>query len=275
MEEPAEYEIKPRTSFTPGIAELVQYRELFYFFTWRDIKVKYKQTVLGFAWTVLQPLLMMVLFTLFFSRAISPSAGALPYPVFVLSGLLPWMLFSSGLANAGNSMVANANMIKKIYFPRLILPISAVLVALFDMLMALPVFAGVLLFYGVAPGWQAVWCVPLALVLIVITTVGAGCLLSALTLKYRDFRYIIPFLIQILLFATPVIYPPGFVQQKWIAQLLMLNPMSGAVSLFRAMFHGQGVDAMHLALSGAMALLLLLAGVFYFRKTESYFADLA
>lgn len=275
MEEPAEYEIKPRTSFTPGIAELVQYRELFYFFTWRDIKVKYKQTVLGFAWTILQPLLMMGLFTLFFSKAVSTSTGTLPYPVFVLSGLLPWMLFSSGLTNAGNSMVANAHMIKKIYFPRLILPVSAVLVALFDLIMALPVFAVVLLLYGVAPGWQALWCVPLSLLLILVTTIGAGCLLSALTLKYRDFRYIIPFLVQILLFATPVIYPAGFVEQNWIRQLLMLNPMSGAVTLFRAMFSGQPADAMHLAISCGAALLLLLCGVYYFRKTESYFADLA
>ncbi len=275
MEEQQEYEIKPRASFSTGVSELMHYRELFYFFTWRDIKVKYKQTVLGFAWTILQPLLMMLLFTLFFSRAMNTVTGEIPYPVFVLSGLLPWMLFSSGLSNAGNSMVANSSMIKKIYFPRLILPVSAVLVALFDLLMALPVFAGVLIFYKVAPGFQALYCVPLAILLILVTTIGAGCLLSALTLKYRDFRYILPFLIQILLFATPIIYPPEFVEQEWIRQLLMLNPMSGAVSLFRAMFAGQELSSFHLLLSCGSALVLFLAGVYYFRKTESYFADLA
>lgn len=271
-----EFEIKPQSKLSLGLAELWEYRELFYFFTLRDIKVKYKQTVLGFLWAVVQPLVMALLFSFFLGKAISNyTALSLPYEVFALSGLVLWGIFSSGLNNAGNSMVNNANIIKKIYFPRLIIPVSAVLVGLFDFLMAFIVFLIYCWCKGIGFTWSAIWLFPMAVVLTCMATFGAGCLLAALNVKYRDFRYIIPFLIQFLLFLTPVIYPLNIAGNAWQEGLLALNPMTAPLDLFRA---GLGNGELHLRadlVSFGASLVLLVTGLLYFRKTEAYFADLA
>ena len=201
--------------------ELRRYKELFYFFTWRDIKIKYKQTSLGFLWAVLQPLLMMTIFTLFFGNALQIPSHNLPYPVYVFSGLLIWNIFASGLTNAANSMVNNATIIKKIYFPRLIIPVSSILVAIFDFLMAFILFIGILLFYQQPVSWVALVCWPLAILLSMVATLGPGCWLAALNVKYRDFRYVIPFFIQMLFFLTPVIYPVSLLKYPILQYVLV------------------------------------------------------
>jgi lipopolysaccharide transport system permease protein len=271
-----EFEIKPQNKFSLGLKELWEYRELFYFFTLRDIKVKYKQTVLGFLWAVLQPLVMALLFTFVLGKAISNSATlSLPYMIFALSGLVIWGIFSSGLNNAGNSMVSNANIIKKIYFPRLIIPISSVLVGLFDFLMAFAVFIVYCLFSDIHFTWRAFIYFPLSVGLTCIATFGAGCFLAALNVKYRDFRYIIPFLIQFLFFATPVIYSPNLISNRYIGWLFALNPMMAPLDIFRASMTGEVLNVTHDGISITSSLIILAVGLIYFRKTEAYFADLA
>ena len=226
---PIEYIIKPESKFSFNGKELWQYRELFYFFTWRDVKIKYKQTTLGFLWAILQPLFMMTIFTLFFGKALNIPSQNLPYPVYVFSGLLIWNIFSSGLTSASNSMVSNASIIKKIYFPRLIIPVSSILVALFDFLMAFILFIGILVFYKQPVLWQALFIWPLALVVSVMATLGLGCWLAALNVKYRDFRYVIPFLVQVLFFLTPVIYPISLLKYPILQYVLVCSPMYAAV----------------------------------------------
>jgi len=271
-----EFEIKPQNKFGLGLKELWEYRELFYFFTLRDIKVKYKQTVLGFLWAVLQPLVMALLFSFFLGKAITNyTALELPYEIFALSGLVLWGIFSSGLNNAGNSMVSNANIIKKIYFPRLIIPISSVLVGLFDFFMAFVVFIIYCLCKHVSFSWHAALYFPLAVVLTCIATFGTGTLLAALNVKYRDFRYIIPFLIQLLLFLTPVIYPVTIANTFYLKWLLAFNPMTAPLDIFRASMTGGVVNTNIDLISIASSLILLVVGLVYFRKTEGYFADLA
>lgn len=269
-----EYEIRPKEKFDTGLRELWQQRELLYFFTWRDIKVKYKQTVLGIAWAVLQPLLLMLLFTLVFGRMLQVTTN-IPYPVFAYSGLILWNIFSTGITSSGNSMVSNAGIIKKIYFPRLIIPVSGVIVSLFDFLMTLPFFLAVLVWQKCLPGAQAWLSFPLGVLMITIATIGPGCLLAALNVKYRDFRYIIPFLIQVLMFAAPVIYPVTYASSPVVRWLSALNPVSGALNVFRSGFTGCAVDYPAVLISLSSSLVLLAGGVYYFRKTESYFADLA
>jgi len=271
-----EYEITPQDKFKLRIKELWQYRELLYFFTWRDIKVKYKQTVIGFAWAVLQPFLLMVIFSVFFGKALQVSSENIPYPVFVFSGLLLWNVFSSGLSAAGNSMVSNANIIKKIYFPRLIIPVSAILVAVFDFFMAFLIYISLLIYYGISISpIKALLFIPGSLFLTMFATIGPGCLLAALNIKYRDFRYVIPFLIQSLLFITPVIYPLSIVQNPLLKILLAFNPMYAAIELFRAVIIDKPLNENLLMMSLASTLFFFLLGLYYFRKTEAYFADLA
>lgn len=266
--------IKTPGRISTGLRELWQYRELFYFFTWRDIKVKYKQTTLGITWALLQPLGLMVLFTLLFSRTLKMNTGAVPYPVFVLSGLILWNLFNAAVTHAGESMLQHAQIIKKIYFPRMIIPGAAILVALFDFLMGLLVFLAISSYYAQAFTWMAIPFFTAAVLLIVLTAFGAGCLLAALNVKYRDFRYTIPFGLQVLFFASQVIYPPGLIQQQWLQQLLAFNPVNAAIGLFRAGL-GQSPDWSSILTGSGVMLILLLAGTWYFRKTETYFADLA
>lgn len=255
--------------------ELWRYRELFYFFAWRDIKIKYKQTMLGFLWAILQPLIMMIIFTLFFGRVLNVPSQNLPYPVFVFSGLLLWNMFSTGLTNSANSMVNNATIIKKIYFPRLIIPASSILVVLFDFLMAFVLFIPILIFYKQPLSWSALWCWPLALIISVVATFGPGCWLAALNVKYRDFRYVIPFLIQILFFLTPIIYPVSMLKNPLLQYILVLSPMYASVELFRLPLMDADVNSTFLLISLSASIFFLLAGVLYFKKTEDFFADFA
>jgi lipopolysaccharide transport system permease protein len=270
------YEIKPPSHIRVGIKELWDYRELFFYFAVRDIQVKYKQTVLGFLWAILQPLLMMVVFTIFFSRVLNTPSDGLPYPLFVLSGLILWGLFSNGLMNSSNSMVTNSNIIKKIYFPRMIIPLSAILSAFFDFLMSLIVYCIAVLYFAPDINWTMLFiCLPLAILLSIFASLGPGLLLCALNVKYRDFRYVVPFLIQVLLFLTPVIYPISILKYDFAKYILACNPMSASISLFRAPFLRTDLDFNLLGISLLTNVLLLFIGLLYFRKTETFFADLA
>lgn len=255
--------------------ELWRYKELFYFFTWRDVKVKYKQTFLGFLWAVLQPLLMVVIFTLFFAKALKIPALAVPYPVFVFSGLLVWNTFASGLTNAANSMISNAPIIKKIYFPRLIIPVSAILVSLFDFLMAFIVFIFLLFFFNQPVSANAIWCWPLAVFLAGVATLGPGSLLAALTVKYRDFRYVIPFLVQVLFFISPVIYPVSLIDSPLLKYVVVASPLYAPIELIRLPLVGLSLDFNMMAISLSCCFLFLVLGLVYFRKTEDFFADFA
>lgn len=271
-----EYEIKPQNKFSLGLPELWRYRELFYFFTWRDVKVKYKQAALGILWAILQPLIMMVTFTLIFSKALNVSSDGIPYPVFAISGLLIWNIFSNGLLNSANSMIANANIIKKIYFPRLIIPISAILTALVDFVFALIIYTAVLIYYHQEVSVLKLFLyLPLGILLTLITTFGLGTFLSALNVKYRDFQYMLPFMIQFLLFANPVLYSVKSFDNPWINGFMKANPVASAIQLCRSIFTGSAVDWQAVALGFATAFLFLFIGIFTFRKTEAYFADLA
>jgi len=255
--------------------ELWNYKELFYFFTWRDIKIKYKQTVLGFLWAILQPLLMMIIFTFFFGGALNVPSQNLPYPIFVFSGLLLWNMFSSGLTSSANSMVNNSQIIKKIYFPRLVIPVSSILVALFDFLMAFILFIPLLIYYQQPISISFIWCWPLALGICTIATIGPGTLLAALNVKYRDFRYIIPFLVQMLFFLTPVIYPLSVLKYPILQYMIALSPMYAVLELFRYPLTGADLNSVFLTISLSSSLATLLAGLIYFKRTEDFFADLA
>jgi lipopolysaccharide transport system permease protein len=276
LQETHTFEIKPRKAFAFNFKELAAHSELLYFFAWRDIKIKYKQTVLGFLWAVLQPLLLMLIFTVFIGRALQVSSEGMEYPVFVYSGLVLWLVFASGVTTAANSMVSNAAIIKKIYFPRLIIPISAVLVALFDFVMAFAIFIVILFFFSTPVHLlMLLYSWPLAILLTIVATAGPGCLLAALNIKYRDFRYVVPFLIQILLFVTPVIYPVSAISQNWLKYVVALNPMYAAISVFRMPLAEAPPDWILLTISVVSGIVLFLVGLAYFRRTENYFADIA
>jgi lipopolysaccharide transport system permease protein len=271
-----EYEIKPAGRFSLNLGELWEYRELIFFFTWRDIKVKYKQTFFGAAWAIFQPLLLMVVFTVFFARNFKIESGNVPYPVFVFSGLLLWNVFANGLSNAGNSMVTNANIIKKIYFPRLIIPIASILSAMVDFLISMLVYFALLFFYGLQSAIPHILLMlPFSLLITLGTTLGAGSFLAALNVKYRDFRYVIPFLIQVLMFITPIIYPLTISNLPWVRSLLLLNPMTGAIELIRSALMGSPLNSLSVTVAALSAVFWLAVGIFYFRKTEYYFADIA
>lgn len=270
------FELKPKNTFSLNLKELIEYKELFYFFTWRDIKVKYRQTVLGILWAVLQPFILMLIFTLFIGRSFRVPSDEIEYPVFVFSGLMLWLVFSSGISNAGNSMVTNAQIIKKIYFPRLIIPLSSILVAMFDFIMGILVFVPLLLFYRQpVNGVEALLCLPAGLLLTLIASFGPGCLLAALNVKYRDFRYVIPFLVQTLLFVTPVIYPLSVVPTQGLQYVFAVNPMYAAITVFRMPFTSVAPDPVLVSISVVSGIVFLVAGLAYFRQTESYFADLS
>ena len=277
-----EFEIKPRSKFTLGVRELWQYRELFYYFTWRDIKVRYKQAVLGVLWAIMQPLSMMLIFTLIFSRGLEVKSDGLPYPIFAFSGLMFWNIFSNGLQNAASSMVSNANIIKKIYFPRLIIPMSSILTALFDFLFALIVFIGLIFYYQIPFSFlKLIVFLPLSILLTVVTTLGLGAFLAALNVKYRDFQYALPFFIQFLLFVNPILYSSKTFSNSLIQKIMSFNPIAGAIDLVRSIFDvqptqiGKGIDISQLSYQFLTASIILLFGIYFFRKTESYFADLA
>ena len=266
--------IKPVSRFSLNFRELWQYRELFYFFTWRDIKVKFKQTYLGVLWVVLQPLVLMLLLSFIFSSTFRQNTGQIPYPVFILSGLLLWNLFSSSLSHASESIVQHAAIIRKIYFPRIIIPGSAALVALFDFMISLIIFFLICLVYKNAAGWDAFWLIPASVLITLTAAVGLGALLAALNVKYRDFRYMLPFLLQVLFFATQVLYPLKTIQQDWLRYLLAANPVNGSIELLRASFTNDTPDQNIVIISVLSSVIFFVIGIFYFRKTESYFADL-
>jgi len=271
-----ETEIKPVNKLGFNLEELWRYRELFYYYTWRDIKVRYKQTFFGFAWAVIQPILMMVLFTFFFGKKLGVPSDSVPYPVFVFSGLLLWNIFSTGLTAASNSILNNAHIMKKIYFPRLIIPISSVMVTLFDFLMAFSIYIIILVYYQVniyVPEFML--NLVIALLITTLTTLGLGTFLAALNIKYRDFKYVIPYSVQVLLFVSPVIYPASIVTNVWAKYLMSLNPLSGAISLLRSSISGMPLDWPLLAVSCVSAVVFFFAGILYFKKSETYFADFA
>jgi lipopolysaccharide transport system permease protein len=253
--------------------ELWEYRELLYFLIWRDVKVRYKQTALGAAWAVIQPFFMMVVFSLFFGRLAKVPSDGIPYPVFTFCALLPWQLFANALTESSNSLVGNQNLITKVYFPRLVVPISAVLGGLVDFVIAFVILLGMMLYYGIVPGW-AIVTLPGFILLAVLTALGVGLWLSALNVQYRDVRYTIGFLVQFWLFLTPVAYPSSIVPEKW-RPLYGLNPMAGVVEGFRWALLGksQPPGAM-LWVSVAAVIVILFGGLYYFRRMEQQFADI-
>lgn len=271
-----EYEIKPAGKFSLNLKELWDYRELLYFFAWRDVKVKYKQAYLGILWVLLQPLVMMIIFTLFFGKVLKVPSDGISYPIFVYSGMMFWTLFSSGLSSSGDSMVSNANIIKKIYFPRLLVPIAAILVSMFDFIITFILFIILLIYQGQFVNLTRFFLfIPISFCLVTLTTCGLGTFFSALNVKYRDFRYIIPFLIQFTMFVTPVIYPVSIIPYSWAKYVMALNPLSGAITLSRSIFTNNSIDVDLFAISVLSAIVLFIIGIATFRKTEAYFADLA
>jgi len=265
--------IAPRGGyFQMDFRELWLYRELLYFLVWRDVKVRYKQTVIGAAWAILQPFLTMVVFTLFFGRLARIPSGGLPYPIFYYSALLPWIYFSTALQTATNTMVDHQNVITKVYFPRLFLPLSAVVSGLVDFCVSFLFLIAMIVYYRIHPG-PAVLLLPLFVLLEILTALGAGLWLSGLNALYRDVRYVMPFLIQFWLFASPVAYPSSLVPQRW-RWLYGLNPMVGVIEGFRWSLtgHGQAPGKMML-LSAAVVVVILVSGVIYFQKIEGTIAD--
>lgn len=255
-----------------NIREIWAYRELFFVLTQRDIKVRYKQTVLGVVWAVLQPLLTMLIFTVIFgSLARIPSDGH-PYAIFVFAALLPWTFFANAVSTSSLSLVNAANMVSKVYFPRIIIPLSSIGAGLIDFVISTLVLFGLMLWFDVT--WSAsLLFIPLLLLAVVFTALGVGVLLSALTVAYRDFRFVVPFLVQIWMYATPVVYPASLVPEKW-QWILFLNPMAGVIEAFRSVFLGSPLDLSSVAVSFLVALLMLIWGMAYFERVERRFADI-
>jgi len=265
--------IEPKTGWMPvNPSEIWRFRELLYFLAWRDVKVKYRQTVLGVIWAILQPVIAMLIFNTVFGRfARMPSDGA-PYPIFVYIGLLPWNYFASVLGTSTTSLVAGTNLVTKIYFPRLIMPMSSAIAALIDLFIASAVLAILMVYYKV-PISPGVLLVPVLILITMMNAVGFGIWFSALNVRYRDVQYAIPFLIQIWLFATPVIYPVSLLGEKY-RFLLMLNPMGGVIEAFRPAILGHmPIPWTSLAVSTVVGLIVFVGGVYYFKRVERYFAD--
>jgi len=266
--------IRPKKTFSlQDWKEIWQYRELLYFFTWRDLKVRYKQTFIGAAWAILQPFITMVVFTVFFGQFAQMPSDGVPYPIFVYVGLLFWQFFSSALSDTSNVLIANQSIITKVYFPRLILPVSAVLTKFVDFLIASLILIGLMIYYGYAPHLLGFLLVPILLLITFMISVGAGLCLASVNVKYRDVRYVLPFFTQILLFLTPVIYPASIAgKYSW---LLALNPMTGVIQTARAALLGTTeINWLLLAISFGVCFAVLVIGVIYFKKVERYFADI-
>jgi lipopolysaccharide transport system permease protein len=254
------------------LREFWQYRELLYFLTVRDIKVRYKQTVLGGLWAILQPFMSMVVFTIFFGMLANIPSDGLPYPIFVYTALLPWQFFSNGISNAGNSLVASSHLISKVYFPRIIIPVASLGAGLLDFLVAFSILIFMMLYYGIFPG-TSILLLPFLMLMIVISSLGVGMILSALNVAYRDFRYVIPFLVQFWLFATPVIYPASIVPENW-RWLINLNPMAGLITAFRSSLLNTPILWSDLVISVAVSIVLFIMGITYFTRMERRFADI-
>ena len=268
--------IEPRPGWhIVDVRELWRYRELLVFLAWRDVAIRYKQTILGVGWAVLQPLATMLVFSLFLGK-MGGLAKEMPkgfYSLFVLVGVLPWTFFSNGISLAGNSVVTNQNLVTKVYFPRLLIPISAVGGCLFDFAISVVLLAGMMVWYQVVPGWQ-ILLAPLVMLLLIAAAVGVGTLLAALIVAQRDFRYILNFAVQLWMFATPAIYLTEFAPGSLSAWLMPLNPVHGLIDAFRHTILGGKIDWYSFGVSGAVSLALLFLGGLYFRKVERGFADI-
>ena len=265
--------IRPSSGWVSlNLADLWRYRELIVFLAWRDISVRYKQTVLGAAWAIIQPFFTMIVFTIFFGQLGKIPSDGLPYPVFAYCALLPWQLFAYSLGESGNSLVANQNLITKVYFPRVVIPLAATLGGLLDFVISFVVLILMMIYYQIRPT-EAVWTLPLFILLALITALGAGLWLSALNVEYRDVRYTIPFLTQFWLFLTPIAYPSSMVPEQWRA-LYGINPMVGGVEGFRWALLGTGSPPGPMMIVSVLAALaLFVSGLFYFRRMERTFAD--
>jgi lipopolysaccharide transport system permease protein len=254
------------------IRELWHYRDLFYFLAWRDIKVRYKQTVLGASWAILQPFFTMIVFSLFFGRLAGVPSDGLPYPLFSYAALVPWTFFANGVSQSSNSLVANSNLIKKVYFPRLIVPVATIMSGVVDFVLTFIVLLIMMLFFGVLPTRNVVW-LPALLLLALITSLGVGLWLTAMNVQFRDIRYAVPFLLQAWLFITPIAYPSSLLEEPW-RTLYGLNPMAGVVEGFRWALLGTDTQPGSMVFVSALAAVaLLITGLLYFRRMEDTFAD--
>ncbi len=269
----AEIRIRPARSLSFQLSEIWDNRELLYFFTWRDIKVKYKQTWLGILWAILQPVLLMAIFYFIFSRTLHIDTGT-NYPVYAFSGLILWGLFSSGITNSSESLLTNAPIIRKIYFPRILIPLSSLLTALVDFLFAFFVLFVLLLIFRQALSWTALIYFPLAIVMTFLSSFGVGTLIGALNVKYRDFRYLLPFSIQFLFFGSQIVYSIHNITTGWAKSLFYLNPLNGALEIFRQPLSDTAIYWPGVFISLVSLLFFVAVGLFYFKKTETYFADL-
>ncbi len=268
------YRIQPSKGFVSlRLNELWQYRELLYFLVWRDVKVRYKQTALGVLWAIIQPLMTMVVFSIFFGKLGKMPSDGIPYPIFSFAALVPWTLFSNGLTQATNSLISSSGLIKKVYFPRLIIPIATVLAGIVDFVIAFIILLILMFIYGIVPTLNILW-LPLLVVLTLITSLSVSLWLSALNVKYRDVKYVIPFLTQIWLFATPIAYSSSILPESW-RTIYGINPMVGVIEGFRWALLGTQTNLGWMTfISTLAAVALLISGAFYFRRMEKNFADL-
>ncbi|MEI6346124.1 MAG: ABC transporter permease [bacterium] len=265
--------IRPKKVLTfEDLQEVWRYKELLYFFTWRDLKVRYKETSIGALWAIFQPFITMVVFSLFFGKLANIPSDGVPYPIFVYVGLLFWQFFSGALSDTSSVLISNKSIITKVYFPRLILPLSSVATKLVDFAIAAVILAGMMIYYDYVPGLASIAIIPLLLVITFMAAVGGGLFLAALNVKYRDVRFVLPFFIQTLLFVTPVIYPASIAgKYSW---LLALNPMMGVIQTARAtLLETAPINWQLVSISFAACLVLLVIGTVYFKKVEQYFAD--
>lgn len=271
-EKPPVIVIRPMKGWVPvDLRELWDYRELLYSFITRDIKVRYKQTALGAAWAVIQPLFMMIVFTLAFGKLAKIPSEGLPYPLFSYAALLPWTLFAEGITRSTNSMISNAGIMTKVYYPRLIMPVAGVLSPLIDFIIAFIILLGMMLYYGFLPNANILF-LPVFLVLGLATSLGVGLWLSALNVQYRDFQYTVPFLIQLWLFASPVVYPSSLLPEPY-RMIFGLNPMAGVIEGFRWALLGTAPPSALIVVSALMVTIILISGAFYFKRMEKIFAD--
>lgn len=253
--------------------ELWRYRELVFFLTWRDIKVRYKQALLGFSWAILQPLLTMAIFTVIFGVLLKTPSQDIPYPLFSLTALLPWQLFATALQRSSVSLVGNANLLTKIYFPRLAIPLSSVFAALVDFGVSFIVLLGVMVYYQYWPGWNMLWLLPMVL-LALLTALAVGLWLSALNVQYRDVQHMVPFIIQVWLYASPIVYPIEIIPEGIWRNLYSLNPMVGVIQGFRWALVGGSPPDINALISILVVIVILISGLFYFRRMEKTFADI-
>lgn len=255
-----------------NLGELWAFRELLYFLTLRDIKVRYKQTLLGIAWVLIQPLLTMLIFTLVFNRFVRVDTGGMPYPLFALSGLVMWLFFANAVTNSSNSLVLNSQLVTRVYFPRMYIPAATIGTGLVDLAVSMLLLFALALYYGVTWTWS-ILMLPVLVLIMALLGLGVGFLFAALTVKYRDLRHALPFLIQIWMFASPVIYPISVVPQKW-RWLFLINPIAAILEGFRGTLTGGALDWEHLGISAAITLAVLILSVYVFRRAEDSFADM-